>query len=234
MSRLGMRNPNTPLFFATPLLIVDPEAIGITNAEAVVTASVTDSSVYPRTFVYVYGIKDSSLRLRRGPATLILYGIEAGDIDLDHLELFGQAVALPEITAESNLVALHADGVAEATISAVAVDAPVFFFTTPTIRERRFLRRHGLWDRMYLHRGLTIIRYGTSYQQIDNPSTDQMDTADALFIGGRTYRIDEAEAALLTAAGYGHWINDTPDEPIDEIDFSQYGTGVYGTGPYGA
>lgn len=109
-----------------------------------------------------------------------------------------------------------------------------FYFTTPTIRERRLLRRHALWDRMYLHRGQTIIRFGSSYQQIDNPSTDQMDTADALFIGGRTYAISETEADLLRTAGYGHWVNDTPDEVIDEVDFSQYGTGPYGSGPYGA
>jgi len=233
MSRLGRRVANQPQFFATPLLIVDPQVVGITTAAASVTASVTASSVYSRTVIYTYRSRDETYRLRRGPVVTVVYGVEPGDVDPANLSIQSQVVALVEITADAG-IHLVGETTASALVTALMVPEPVFYFTTPTVRERRYLRRHRLWDRMYLDRGLSILRFGTSYQQIDNPSTDEMETADALFIGGRTYLIDEEEAGRLISAGYGHWVNDNPDDPIDEIDFSQYGAGAYGSGPYGA
>jgi hypothetical protein len=232
MSRLGRRIANQPQLFATPLVIVDPQTVGISAASADVTASVTASDVYPRTFVYVYRNKDESYRIRRGPIVTVTYGVEPGDVDPANLSIQSQVIAYGVVTADTT-IDVTGPAVAVAVVTAVSVAAPVFYFTTPTIRERRYLRRHRLWDRMYLDRGLSILRFGASYQQIDNPSTDEMESADALFIGGRTYLIDEDEADLLIGAGYGHWVNNNPEDPIEEIDFSQYGAGAYGAGPYG-
>lgn len=233
MPRLGRSYFNTPQFWAAPYVTVDPQTVGTAEALASITASVTASSVYNRNAVYVYGIKEPTYATRRGPATLILYGIEPGDVVTTDTKVDGTTISAGFIDASSDAFSVFLTIIASADITAVGVDAPVFYFTTPTVRERRFLRRHGLWDRMYLDRGLSILRFGTSYQQIDNPSTDQMESADALFVGGRTYLIDEEEAALLRAAGYGHWIGDDPTTPIDEVDLTQYGAGVYGSGPYG-
>jgi hypothetical protein len=106
-----------------------------------------------------------------------------------------------------------------------------YYFKTPIWRERMWGNR--LFDRMHLDVGHSILKFGTSYQQVDNPSTDQMESAAALYIGGRTYLIDQAEAAALTAAGYGRFVVNAIGDPIPEIDINAYGTGVYGTGPYG-
>jgi hypothetical protein len=109
----------------------------------------------------------------------------------------------------------------------------VLYFTTPTWRNHSRYG-NGLQRRLYIDTGHSILRFGTSYQQIDNPSTVQVETADAAFIGGRTYAIDGVEADALRQAGYSHWITDNLGDHLPEIDYTQYGTGLYGTGPYGA
>lgn len=78
-------------------------------------------------------------------------------------------------------------------------------FSPPTW-EMHFFEGNRLWRRCHITVGHTIIKFGTSYQQIDNPTTLQMETADALYEGGRTYPISSDEAAALTAAGYGQWV----------------------------
>jgi hypothetical protein len=125
--------------------------------------------------------------------------------------------------------------------TAVAFDATVVtflfqtivYFTTPVVKERWPIRHHGLWSRMHTDRGQSILRYGSQVKAITTPSVNDMETADAVYIGGRIYAITHDEADLLRAAGYGHWLSDDPHTPIPEIDYSQYGVGVYGTGPYG-
>lgn len=119
------------------------------------------------------------------------------------------------------------------TMTSTADTAPLlFFFTTPSVREHRN-RRHRLWARTYLDRGQSILKFGTSYQQIDVPGDDQIEAADAAYIGGRIYAISQGEASALRSAGYANWVNLDPTVPIDQIDFSQYGAGAYGSGPYG-
>jgi hypothetical protein len=113
-----------------------------------------------------------------------------------------------------------------------AINNTPFFFTTPTFKER-WHGRHGLWSRMYLDRGISILRFGDSFQQIDEPTAEQVEEADVAFIGGRTYPISAQDAQRLRLAGYGRWVTENEFDPIPEVDISQFGAGPYGTGPYG-
>jgi hypothetical protein len=84
--------------------------------------------------------------------------------------------------------------------------APRFFFTTPSYRQRPYIR-HGLFGRTYLDVGYTILRFGESYQQFIDPDPEQVESADAAFPGGRIYEITEDEADRLIEAGYGAWVS---------------------------
>ena len=110
------------------------------------------------------------------------------------------------------------------------------YFRTPSVREKPY-SRHGLIGRTYLDRGLTILRTGTTVIATTDPEADAINSATVVFLGGHLYFIDDTEAALLTAAGYGNWVSDvvpgSPDDSLPGIDYSQYGQGLYGTGPYG-
>lgn len=112
-------------------------------------------------------------------------------------------------------------------------ETPILFFHSPTVKER-LNTRDGLWARTYLDLGVSVLRFGDSYQQIPYPSSEQIESADAVFIGGRTYAIDFNEAVRLVQAGYGQYVTSDIDSPVPVGDFTAYGVGAYGTGPYGA
>lgn len=116
--------------------------------------------------------------------------------------------------------------------NAAALVTKTFYFTPPTWH-MHYPTNNRLWRRAYLDVGHSIIKTAGFYSQVDNPSDDDIELSDAAYIGGRTYAITEDEADALTAAGYGRWVTTYIGEPIPDVDFSQYGTGVYGTGPYG-
>lgn len=107
----------------------------------------------------------------------------------------------------------------------------LYFFKTPTWHERMWGNR--LFDRMHLDVGHSILKFGNSYQRVDNPSTDQIESADAAYLGGRTYLVTKAEAQDLTNAGYGQFVVGGVNVPIPDISIDAYGAGIYGTGPYG-
>lgn len=134
---------------------------------------------------------------------------------------------------QTSQVTAHAQ---ELEVFAQAFDATahivtVLYLTTPTYKQR-FIG-HPLWNRVSFDVGYSLFRFGNSYQLLIDPDTNQIESADRAFIGGRIYAIDNAEAARLRDAGYGKWVSLTPDTPIPDIDYSQYGTGIYGQGPYG-
>lgn len=121
------------------------------------------------------------------------------------------------VLAATDAPAVLAEVVGQAFDATVIADSGViYFFTTPTFREK-WAGRHGLWSRMYLDRGISVLRYGESYQQIDEPSAEQVTAADAAYIGGRTYRVSKAEALRLRAAGYGQWVTEAPD-PEEHVE----------------
>lgn len=49
----------------------------------------------------------------------------------------------------------------------------------------------------------SLLLSGGVYTDVVNPSQDQIAAADAYYQGGRIYYVTDAEAASLTAAGYG-------------------------------
>jgi hypothetical protein len=77
----------------------------------------------------------------------------------------------------------------------------VYHFTPPTTTYRA--GTDSLWGKVSNNRGLAVVLYDTG--RIDTlsvaPSAGD-DGITSVWPGGRTYTISDADAALLTAAGY--------------------------------
>ena len=108
-------------------------------------------------------------------------------------------------------------------INAEAFDADVLasgfeaYFITPTRRESPMIR-HGLWSRMHIDVGVTILKKDGFYTQHIDPSPEEITAADEVYIGGHVYPISLSEALDLQAAGYDHWVVNDPEAHIEEID----------------
>lgn len=50
--------------------------------------------------------------------------------------------------------------------------------------------------------GLTVLKNGSSYVTVENPSNEDIQNATAAYLGGHEYEVDAMEASALTAAGY--------------------------------
>lgn len=78
-------------------------------------------------------------------------------------------------------------------------------FTPPTVDEGPAgLGR--LFYRYKLTRGETVIQTGGTFSTVRYPAMEDLAAADAYWIGGHSYDIDQATADALTAAGYGAFI----------------------------
>jgi len=55
-------------------------------------------------------------------------------------------------------------------------------------------------------RGLTLIVNGSTVTATLYPYQDDLSSADYYYLGGHQYTISNAEAAVLTAAGYGSYL----------------------------
>ncbi len=103
-------------------------------------------------------------------------------------------------------------------------------FTTPTLRVgyagQMPATGVGLWRRLKIDVGQTVIKKDGFYSLLTNPDSDVWENADVAYLGGYTYIVSDAEAAALTAAGYGSGLIIIAASP-------NYGAGAYGTGPYG-
>jgi hypothetical protein len=77
-------------------------------------------------------------------------------------------------------------------------------FRTPTEKEYEGLG--GLLGRCSLDRGVTVLKSGSSYTQVSYPEAADLTAADIVYLGGCVHTVDAAEAAALTAAGYGSYI----------------------------
>lgn len=93
-------------------------------------------------------------------------------------------------------------------------------FTPPTIDEGP-AGGGPLFGRYKIARGITVLKTAGVYTQVRYPSLPQMQAADAVYLGGHTYEVSDAEATALAAAGY----TTTP---------SRYGEGAYGLDKYGS
>ena len=79
-------------------------------------------------------------------------------------------------------------------------------FSPPTSLER-VLSPHPLFGRLRIDRGISLLKTGSTYTQAQGPSDAQMEAADVTYLGGYSYTISDGEAAALTAAGYGDWVD---------------------------
>lgn len=79
---------------------------------------------------------------------------------------------------------------------------PTYTFTTPKVKEGP-IGRGRLFSFFQLWRGVTVLRINGQYVQYRFPSADVLAACDKYYLGGSQYVVTEAEAAELTAAGYG-------------------------------
>jgi hypothetical protein len=74
-------------------------------------------------------------------------------------------------------------------------------FTTPTISEGP-AGEGPLFGRYRLVRGITVLKIDGEYFQVRFPSSEEVQAADAAYIGGYSYEVSEAEKTQLEAAGF--------------------------------
>ena len=59
-----------------------------------------------------------------------------------------------------------------------------------------------LFMKMKFQRGYALLKTGTAYREVRNPTAEEVQAADIAYLGGHTYMVSSQEAADLTAAGY--------------------------------
>jgi hypothetical protein len=76
-----------------------------------------------------------------------------------------------------------------------------FRFTTPTISEGPAADGR-LFSRYRLTRGVSVLKIDGVYYEMRNPSSEEVQAAQAAYIGGYSYDVSAGEKAGLEAAGY--------------------------------
>jgi hypothetical protein len=59
-------------------------------------------------------------------------------------------------------------------------------------------------------RGYSLLVNGTTVTKIQTPSQDQLAAASYYFLGGHEYTVSQAQADVLTNAGYGDYLTVIP------------------------
>ena len=57
-----------------------------------------------------------------------------------------------------------------------------------------------------INRGITLLVTGTTVTQNRTPSQDDLAAADAYYLGGHTYTLDDTAAQVLINAGYSEYL----------------------------
>ena len=77
-------------------------------------------------------------------------------------------------------------------------------FTPPTFTERPVTGERLTETRLKITRGVSVLKNANgSYTSITYPTTDDFKASLFVYQGGHVYTVSDAEAALLTTAGYG-------------------------------
>lgn len=90
---------------------------------------------------------------------------------------------------------------------------PIVDDSGPVSFDANELATNPLGFRLFRHykaraRGRTVLKsVGGVYSTVDTPSQDQIDAAAVCYLGGHVYSVSSAEAAALTAAGYGAYLS---------------------------
>lgn len=77
---------------------------------------------------------------------------------------------------------------------------------TPPSRSEHTGEKHPLWGRMRINRGVSLLKQGGLYRQVENPTAEETTAADIYYIGGHVYTVTQGEAVALATAGYGEWV----------------------------
>lgn len=78
-------------------------------------------------------------------------------------------------------------------------------FTPPSVKEGP-IGDHRLFYFYKMNRGTTVLKNNGVYTQVRYPYQVDVESADVAYLGGSEYVVDDAEAADLTAAGYGSYL----------------------------
>ena len=79
-----------------------------------------------------------------------------------------------------------------------------FVFTPPTYKRMGY---DNAWHRRTsINVGTALIKRGFSYAKTFDPTAEDYDTADIIYMGGRSYLVDNDEGEQLEAAGYGAYL----------------------------
>ena len=89
-------------------------------------------------------------------------------------------------------------------------------FITPSVEEAP-AGTDRLFFRYRISRGISVLKYGTSYIQKRWPTQNEVDDADVAYIGGHEYDISLEEADSLVAAGYRSNVFGPTDIFLDEF-----------------
>jgi len=76
-----------------------------------------------------------------------------------------------------------------------------YFFTTPTVSEGP-LAEGPLFSRYRLTKGVSVIKVDGEYYELREPSSEEVEAAEAFYLGGITYEVSLEEKTSLEAAGY--------------------------------
>lgn len=82
-----------------------------------------------------------------------------------------------------------------------------YIFKTP-VSEEGPIGPHRLWEFYRLERGITVLKIDGEYYETQSVAQEEMDVADAVYLGGHEYEVSDEEAAELTAAGYEEYLTE--------------------------
>ena len=101
---------------------------------------------------------------------------------------------------------------------------------TPPLSESMPSGTDRFWRRFKSYRRRSVLKFGSTYKDVEFPDDEDLTAADVVYLGGHTYIIDETEASALSAAGYSAGL--FSETSVPGFDGS-YGSGPYGYGYYG-
>ena len=89
------------------------------------------------------------------------------------------------------------------TIQYFTFEPPIAYDLPPTLPDPRprYINAHARWKGGQ-RRGRTVLKIAGTYSLVDTPTVDQTNSADAVYMGGHIYTVDQTEADALSAAGY--------------------------------
>ncbi len=79
-------------------------------------------------------------------------------------------------------------------------------FTPPTVEEG-IETNNPLFRYYKIRRGVTVLVTGATARAVQYPTQDDLDAADAVYMGGHVYPVEPLAAAILVAAGLGAYLS---------------------------